>query len=364
MAQAVRESQRLVPIEKHPGIYRKGSRYQVRYRHHGRQVARSFPNLSEAKRFKGKVDAGEAQPTSRRPFNAYADEWIITYTGRTARGLSDTTRAAYKDALERFAKPFFVARPLDQIGPKLIREYIAHIEAQNVAPNSVRKYFAPVRALLATAAEDELILRNPASDMRITTADARPRMPKWMTAGQTKALLGEIPETHADLVYMLASTGLRITEALSLRWSDLTLIDGRPMLTVTRSKTAAGERTIPLTPEATRRLTARRAKAVYDRDDDLLYPARNGAVIDPRNFRRNVFRPAAQAAGVPWATPHKLRHGMASLMAAQGLGAPEIAAYLGHADGGVLALRTYIHGEPVNVDFIDGALRADSATGA
>ena len=34
---------------------------------------------------------------------------------------------------------------------------------------------------------------------------------------------------------------------------------------------------------------------------------------------------------------------MASLMANQGYSAAQIAAQLGHADGGVLALRTYIH---------------------
>lgn len=47
---------------------------------------------------------------------------------------------------------------------------------------------------------------------------------------------------------------------------------------------------------------------------------------------------------------------MASLMAAQGLSAAQIAAHLGHADGGVLALRTYIHANLAAVDFVDGAL--------
>jgi hypothetical protein len=46
---------------------------------------------------------------------------------------------------------------------------------------------------------------------------------------------------------------------------------------------------------------------------------------------------------VSWATPHMLRHGLASLMAEQGYSAAQIAAQLGHAGGGVLALRTYVH---------------------
>ena len=56
-----------------------------------------------------------------------------------------------------------------------------------------------------------------------------------------------------------------------------------------------------------------------------------------------VFNPARDAAGVPWATPHKLRHGLASLMAERGYSPAQIAAQLGHADGGALALRVYVH---------------------
>ncbi len=57
--------------------------------------------------------------------------------------------------------------------------------------------------------------------------------------------------------------------------------------------------------------------------------------MDPHNFRDKVFNPAAERAGVPWATPHKLRQGLGSLMNAQGYTAADNAAQLGHADGGV-----------------------------
>ena len=44
---------------------------------------------------------------------------------------------------------------------------------------------------------------------------------------------------------------------------------------------------------------------------------------------------------------------MASLMAERGDGAADIAALLGHADGGLLALKTYIHPKVRAVDFVD-----------
>lgn len=68
-------------------------------------------------------------------------------------------------------------------------------------------------------------------------------------------------------------------------------------------------------------------------------PVRTEPPIDGRNWRRRVFTPAAKGAGVPHATPHQLRHRMASLMASQGYSAAPIAAHLGHADGEQLALK-------------------------
>ena len=69
-----------------------------------------------------------------------------------------------------------------------------------------------------------------------------------------------------------------------------------------------------------------------------------GTLIDPRNWRRYVFSSGRRKPlGCAWATPHKLRHGLASLMAREGHSAAQIATHLGHADGGVLAMRTYIH---------------------
>lgn len=84
--------------------------------------------------------------------------------------------------------------------------------------------------------------------------------------------------------------------------------------------------------------------------------------MDAPNYRTNVFRPAAKCAGVPWATPHALRHGLTSLLAEQGFSPAQIAAQLGHADGGVLALRTYSHSDPLeSSNFIDDALAARSS---
>src|SRR4029077_17709981 len=112
---------------------------------------------------------------------------------------------------------------------------------------------------------------------------------------------------------------------------------------------SSGHRSSPgLTNEASRRqrwsgrMTARRVATRFAGDTDTIFPSTTGTPIEPHHWRQRIFNPARQAAGLNWATPHKLRHGLASLMADAGCAAAEIAAHLGHADRGVTALRWYI----------------------
>ncbi len=359
-ASAAPEHRRMIAVENHPGIYRKGSRYLVRWRHHGHQKTRSFRTLTEAARFKAQTATGDTQAGSRVPFRRYALNWLETYSGRTARGLSDATRKGYRDALTRFAIPFFGTAPLDRIDPPLLREFIDHLARKGLTPASVRAYYAPVRALLATAYEDGHLRTNPAQGVRVIVRDERPSRRRRLTLDETRRLLAAMPAAHADLAYFLASTGCRISEALAARWEDIRPdARGRPVLTIPKAKTPSGRRTIPLTPLTARRLTKRRSEARFAADSDPVFPSTTGTPLDPNNYRRTVFLPAAKAAEVPWATPHALRHGVASLIAER-FSPAQIAAHLGHADGGELALRTYVHADPLeSVDFIDDAL-ADS----
>lgn len=231
------DSRRKVSVANHPGIFRKGDRYLVQWRHNGRQRARSFRTLSEATRFKAQTVASDTQPTSREPFTRYAARWIETYRGRTGRGISDTTRETYADTLTRAAVPYFGTARMDEIDPPMVRDYIAHLARKGLSPATVRRYLAPLRALLATAYEDGAIRTNPAAGVRVVVADRRSTRRRRLTPEQTRALLAEMPPDHADLAYVLAATGVRISEALAARWGDLEQDNaGRPVLAVPSRK--------------------------------------------------------------------------------------------------------------------------------
>ena len=78
---------------------------------------------------------------------------------------------------------------------------------------------------------------------------------------------------------------------------------------------------------------------------DLIVAGKTGVPLDRNTFNRNVWRPAASAAGVDQEREngmHALRHFYASVLLDGGESIKALAAYLGHSDPG-FTLRTYTH---------------------
>jgi hypothetical protein len=77
-----------------PGVYRRGNRYVAVTQFRGRRIKSYHRTKADARRAKAQRQAG-ARPTSREPFERYAERWLVEYRGRTARGITPSTRAAY-----------------------------------------------------------------------------------------------------------------------------------------------------------------------------------------------------------------------------------------------------------------------------
>ncbi len=66
-------------------------------------------------------------------------------------------------------------------------------------------------------------------------------------------------------------------------------------------------------------------------DDAFVFLAPHGGVLRLRNWRRDVFDPAAKSAGLNRLSPHDLRHTAASLAIAAGANVKAVQRMLGHA---------------------------------
>jgi site-specific recombinase XerD len=62
--------------------------------------------------------------------------------------------ADYRRSVERAVKFFGSRRRLADVEPPDVRAYVRELEGEGMAPSSVRKRLAPLKAMFATAVED------------------------------------------------------------------------------------------------------------------------------------------------------------------------------------------------------------------
>ena len=245
--------------------------------------------------------------------------------------------------------PHFKRKPLGKIGPPQMRAYVEHLrDKRKLSASSIRKYVAPLRAMFAELVEDGVLPTNPASVRIIGTPDRQPRRQTALSPKTIETLVAEMPVALRDLILLLALTGLRVSEACGLQWGDLTHDErGAPVLRIERqyrngrykpkTKTAAGFRTLELAAPLARRLLKRRAELGRVALRAPIFATRTGTPYDDHNVRR-ALRDAADRVGVERATPHMLRHSIASLLYERGWTDVQVAALLGHEDPELHAL--------------------------
>ena len=159
----------------------------------------------------------------------------------------------------------------------------------------------------------------------------------------------------------LLFTGLRLSEALSLRYSDIDTENGivkinRNVVSVKdrnenassvytvleqeSTKTNAGTRTVPLCQSAIDAYIHH--KELYCKNEnDYIFKSRNGKLVSPRNFAKSLNM-VYKRCGINASGAHILRHTFASMLFAKGVNVKLVSQILGHSNIQV-TYDTYIH---------------------
>jgi integrase len=350
---------------KTPGIFKRGGRYVFSYRVNGRQRWDSCRTLEEARREKAArttdIGRGEFDRRSRITLREYALEWIERYQGRGRRGFRDSTRDDYKRVLNQYVFKYFPQRTrLTEVTPSNVAGFVAWLcdpdkQGQALSDKSVRNYLGPLSACMASAVREGLIRHNPTRDAdlphRPSADDVEHEDTRAMTSEQLAGLLAVIPVRHGVFFRLLAATGLRISEAIALQWRHLHLEGSSPHVKVRRGvvrgtlgppKSRYSRREVPLDAELVQALRKLQQETEWPGDEDLVFPASNGAYLHVGNLRRRVLKPAREQADLEWVGFHTFRHTCASLLFASGRNAVQVQRWLGHHSA-AFTLSRYVH---------------------
>jgi integrase len=236
-----------------------------------------------------------------------------------------------------------------------------------LSDQTVRNIVVPLRACLATAVREGLLRVNPSREIdlphRPTAEDMEDEEVKTMSPEELSAILDAMPEHWQTFFWLLAVTGVRISEAVALQWRHTQFDDDSPHIKIRRAlvkgrmgppKSRYGRRSIPIDAALADALRSAREVSKWSGDEHPVFPSRVGSCLDAEKLRKRVLMPARRQVGLPWVGFHAFRHTCASMLFAEGRNAVQVQRWLGHHSA-AFTLATYVHlldgdvGEPLTI---------------
>lgn len=321
------------------------------------------------RRLGGRAVDGQLLTTSTPTVSTFLEDWFSTN--------SDTwrpsTRRGYRGSIDRFLKPAFGTMRLEQLSPAAVQRWLVQHRTEHGARRRITLAHACLRSALAEAQRLQLVTINAATLVKVPKPPKRAIVP--LDVDQATTFLKAAANHRLEALFSVAlACGLRLGEALGLKWDDVDLETGElrvrqqlqrdgKRLVLAEPKTMKSRRTLALPKVCLEALKRHRTKQLEERlkagfswkDTGLVFtsfanrgagpsrrhPDRNatpvngqrnlGTPLDPRNVLR-ALGDVLEAAKLPHVRFHDLRHSAASLLIAEGVELVEVSMLLGHSE--------------------------------
>jgi site-specific recombinase XerD len=218
-----------------------------------------------------------------------------------------------------------------------LRRYLVELEEQGLAPASIQRKLASLRALYGWLQDDGHVPKNPAKLLKGPKAPRR--VPRFLTNSEVELLLAQpfagTPQGHRDraILEVLYSTGCRVGECAGLTLRALDLDEGFARVLGKGQKERLCLLGAPARQAITAWLPARRQLLQQARRDDpgALWLNRCGRPLSARWLFQTVVDRARQAGIETRLSPHGLRHSFATHLLDRGADLRTVQELLGHA---------------------------------
>ena len=298
--------------------------YEKKLTINGKRVAFRAKSTREVMR---KIAAYREKEESGPTFETVAGAWWEDKEPR----LSPNTVSNYKLAMRRAVQQFG-GDPVKGLTPVAVKAYLERLARRGYARRTVNQHFVVLRGICAFACETFNVMQNPAALVKLPDKlpQARRKMP---TPAQIETIKAMADTPDGLLLNFLMYSGLRLGEALALRWRDVD-----PQAETIRVENAlyyAGRNQGQI--KAPKSDAGRRSVIYLKRLQTILEPHRGPASAFVFGGEQPMSKKAyyclldrCRRAGLD-VTPHQLRHAYATLLFEAGIPEKTAQGLLGHA---------------------------------
>lgn len=261
---------------------------------------------------------------------------FISYLHNVKR-TSDNTEMSYKRDLNKLNKYLEKRniREMNQVTREDLCAYILYLEENHFAAATISRNIASIKAFYHFLTKEGMVSEDISDALKAPKIEKK--MPEILSMEQVVRLLeqpdGDSPKEIRDkaMLELLYATGIRVTELISLKISDVNLQMG---FLVCRDGNR--ERVIPFGNEARNALLryfeGARDAMVEDRNSDILFVNCSGQPMSRQGFWKLIKFYAKKAGIEEDITPHTLRHSFAAHLVENGADLRSVQEMLGHSD--------------------------------
>jgi integrase/recombinase XerD len=263
------------------------------------------------------------------------------------KGLSENSLASYRHDLRLFE--LWLAQQdlsLLQAGKADIEQYFASLAQRGVAARSVARLLSCLRGFYQYALRESLIHLDPSLD--ITAPKLGRKLPQMLTEDDVEAVLcapdvGEaLGLRDRAMLELLYACGLRVTELVSLKLSDINASQG----VVRIFGKGAKERLVPMGDEAlywlAQYLRSARPELLNGKVCDVCFVSTRAQQMTRQTFWHRIKLHALVGGIHKPISPHTLRHAFATHLLNNGADLRVVQLLLGHSDLSTTQIYTHI----------------------
>jgi integrase len=308
--------------------------------------------IAEAEEYRSQLRRGEIAAPSRLTFGDAAEEFFDITQALVATGeRSQRTLDLYRQRYAKHIEPAIARRRIQDVRPEHIGAIFAAERRAGLAAWTIAGTQTIISAILSFSLSRGYISVNPLDRVsriekpqQISRREAR-----RLSEEEVRRLCDHVTPRYRAVVVTLAWTGLRVSEALALRWQDVDFdarevrvrqqLDGKGG--TKKPKTKAGTRSVPLLPVLDHALREHRKKQLalgLVNTQSLVFSTATGQPLDRHNVRNQGVVVAAQKAGLvcdgaATVTTHDLRRTFIShLIVGLGLDPVRVSKIAGHSN--------------------------------
>tara|TARA_B100000686_G_scaffold130245_1_gene137321 strand:- start:962 stop:1840 length:879 start_codon:yes stop_codon:yes gene_type:complete len=257
---------------------------------------------------------------------------------------SPNTVSSYRNDLDRFSN-FFSGRKIVSLTTSDIREFLIFLKELGLSGASIARCLSSIKSFFKYLCLDKQLENNPAeilntpkSYRNLPNVLSSQDIDKLLNCPDKKSLLGLRDKAMMEILY---ATGLRVSELVNLRVSELDLEVGCIRTMGKGSK----ERIVPIGSMAKKALNeyvlSSRPALLGGHNAEEIFITTRGRCMTRQGFWKMLKRYATQANIRANVSPHIIRHAFATHLLERGADLRSVQQMLGHSD--ISSTQIYTH---------------------